>query len=198
MVFKRLHAGLELSDPEFDAIYPAELQAVSEFHFTPVAVAKMAARFLVDEPGTRVLDIGSGAGKFCMIGACCTTGHFTGVEQRESFWILSQQLATCLEQSNRLRFLHANITDIDFEPFEAVYLYNPFYENVVPAESIDQSVQLERHLYDDYCGYVKTALEALPSGTRLVTYFSYLDEVPGCYALVSAAFDGKLKFWEKT
>ena len=197
MVFERLNAGLELTDREFDSMYSDAIQTVSAFHFTPVAVAKVAAQFLVEEAGDRVLDIGSGAGKFCIVGASCTTGHFTGAEQREQLWLLSRHLAKKLAQPEQLDFLHANITDIDFSAFDAVYLFNPFYENVLPADPIDHSVQLERHLYDRYSGYVKYALEAMPDGTRLATYFSYLDEVPECYRLISSDFEGKLKMWKK-
>jgi len=36
--------------------------------WTPLAIARKAAEFLA-EPGSKVLDIGSGIGKFCLTGA---------------------------------------------------------------------------------------------------------------------------------
>ena len=43
-------------------------------HWTPVHVARRAAQFLVTGPETRVLDVGSGPGKFCLVGALATQG----------------------------------------------------------------------------------------------------------------------------
>ena len=74
-----LHA---FKDHEFDQIYPEDISKLSPCHWSPVEVCQMAALLLVLEPGTRVLDIGCGPGKFCAIGATTTRGHFTGVEQR--------------------------------------------------------------------------------------------------------------------
>mgnify|MGYP000969840975 CR=1 FL=1 len=70
-------------DDRFDLAYPPEIRAKSKAHWTPVSIARRAAEFLVREPGTRVLDIGCGPGKFCIVGALGTEGRFTGIEQRQ-------------------------------------------------------------------------------------------------------------------
>lgn len=196
MIIKRLSSGFAVADPEFDAMYTPQMQTVSEFYFTPVAVAQMAARYLVDKPGDRVLDIGSGAGKFCMVGAACTQGHFTGVEQRELLYLRSRQLSDQYGLSNTT-FLHSNITETDFSAFDAFFLFNPFYEHIDQIDPIDHSVELNRRLYDHYCLFVKKQLEQAPVGTRLATYFSYGDEVPLSFDLQSTGFEGKLKLWKK-
>lgn len=196
MVFKRLRSGIEIADEDFDAIYTERIKRISEFHFTPVDVAKTAARYLAVKPGARVLDIGSGAGKFCMIGSVCTGGHFTGVEQREHLHLLSKQLASRHRLTNTT-FIHSNITDINFQGFDAVYFFNAFYENIFQSDPIDHSIQLDRQLYDTYSQYVKKQLDALPSGTRLATYFTYADEIPDSYQIEFTCFDGKLKLWKK-
>lgn len=196
MIFKRLRSGLEVADHDFDSIYSDRMRIVSEFHFTPVEVAKTAAQFLAARPGTKVLDVGSGAGKFCMIGAACTEGHFTGVEQRESLWRLSEELTKRYALPNT-NFIRSNITEIGFRAFDAVYCFNPFYENIFQADPIDDSVPLDQALYATYSLYVREQLDQMPAGARLATYFSYAVEVPGSYRMQSAAFDRKLKFWEK-
>ena len=90
MVFELLKLNIHITDEQFNTIYPTSIRRLSEKHWTPVSVAKAAAEFLVTNPGTRVLDIGSGAGKFCMVGAVHTRGFFTGVEQREELVQLRQ------------------------------------------------------------------------------------------------------------
>ncbi len=197
MIFEYLKSGLDVNDAEFDSIYPEAIRAVSEIHFTPVQVTKMAARFLVKTPGAKVLDVGSGAGKFCMIGAACTDGNFTGVEQRESLHLVSQTLSDRYGFANTT-FIHSNITEIGFQGFDAIYFFNAFLENVFQTNPIDDSIRLEKAKYAEYCLYMKEQLEQLPSGTRLATYFSFMDEIPKSYRIQSTHFDGKLKLWEKT
>ena len=84
-----LQDGLHPVGPSFDLVYPKWIQDLSESHWTPVPIALEAARFLVTQPGTRVLDIGCGPGKFCAIGALTTKGHFTGVEQRSRLALIA-------------------------------------------------------------------------------------------------------------
>ena len=71
-----------IEDEKFDQIYPARIRKLSALQWTPVRVAAEAAKLLATVPGTRVLDIGCGPGKFCLIAAALTDGHFTGIEQR--------------------------------------------------------------------------------------------------------------------
>ena len=196
MIFKNLKSGVRVNDEYFDTVYPVPLRSVSKLHFTPVDVAQYAACALVERPGTRVLDIGSGAGKFCMIGAACTQGQFTGVEQRPSLHRLSERLSRRYALPN-VRFIHANITSIDIQAFDAVYFFNAFQENVIQSDPIDHSVCLDKSLYRLYSQYVRSQLAAMPAGTRLATYFSYGDEVPDSFRVMDTDFEGKLKLWKK-
>lgn len=197
MIFQRLKTGVEVSDRDFDAMYAGRLREVSKIHFTPVEVAKIAARFLVGKPGTKVLDVGSGAGKFCMIGASCTNGFFTGVEQRRNLCQYSELLSRCHRLGNT-KFIHSNILEIEFRAFDAVYFFNSFYENIFQNNPIDSSVELDKDLYVRYAQYMRKQLGQMPVGTRLATYFSYMDEIPNSFEIRAMDFDGKLKLWEKT
>lgn len=196
MLIKKLRSGLDVDDEEFDAIYSKRIRKISEIHFTPVKVAQVASRFLVGKPGERVLDIGSGAGKFCMVGAACTQGCFIGVEQRKDLHRLAQKLSNRFQLSH-IDHIHSNIMDLDFEAFDAVYYYNSFYENIFQASAIDQSLALDKTLYSLYTQYMREQLSKMPLGTRLATYFSFMDEVPAGYKVMDTDFDRKLKLWEK-
>lgn len=184
------------SDAAFDAFYPEAVRIASEFHFTPVAVAKAAAAYLVDAVDTKVLDVGSGAGKFCIVGASTTEGVFTGVELRESLhdWAMEYGMHLQLE---RLLFLHSDIMNVDFRAFDAIYLFNPFYENIDKSGKINTELRLERQRYDLYSLYVKLQLALMPLGTKLATYFSYGIEIPKAYVEVGSSGQEKLRFWEK-
>ena len=195
-LFQHLKKGAGIDDATFDQIYPTDIRDVSKRHWTPVAVAKRAAEYLVSFPGARVLDIGSGAGKFCLLGAANTEGNFVGVERRERLVTVS---ATIQKRSGlkNARFVMANINMIDFGDFDSFYFYNSFFENFEGASKIDHSVEVKPELYKEYSEFVRSQLDDQPRGTRLVTYWSSQLEVPKSYELKSTEHSGLLRFWER-
>ncbi|NOT36344.1 MAG: methyltransferase domain-containing protein [Saprospiraceae bacterium] len=196
MPFKKIQSNIEVKDREFDLIYPKSFKSISKFHFTPVCIAKEAARYLVTNKETKVLDVGSGAGKFCMIGSVVTEGYFYGVEHRIKLSNLANRITKHYELSN-VEFIHSNITDIQFNLYNSFYSYNPFYENIAKTGRIDNKLHFSNEQYEAYSSYMKSQLSTMPIGTKLVTYFSYLKEVPDSYKVKYSNFDNKLKFWQK-
>lgn len=173
MVFEFLKLNISITDDDFDAIYPEKIRMLGRKHWSSVSASKLASEFLVQAPGTRVLDIGSGAGKFCMIGASNTKGHFTGVEQRLELIKLSRRISDSYRLHN-VEFLHANITSINFNDYDAFYFYNSFYENIDRINRIDNSIKLDIQLYHLYSEYIVEQFASLPLGTRLVSLCSPL------------------------
>src|SRR4051812_41417272 len=93
MVIDQLRIQKNIPDEDFDAIYPFEIRALSERHWTSVFVAKTASDFLCNQGPVKVLDIGSGAGKFCFVSAALhPSSQFHGVDIRENFIQLSNDL----------------------------------------------------------------------------------------------------------
>lgn len=92
-LFDRVRTGAYVWNAQFDRILPLCWRRFSIIHWTPVQVARRAAQFLVSGPETQVLDVESGAGKFCLVGALATQGDFTGVEQRPHLAELSRSFA---------------------------------------------------------------------------------------------------------
>jgi len=196
MVFELLKLNVDVTDDDFDTIYPRNVRMNAKKHWTPVSVAKSASEFLVDKPGTRVLDIGSGAGKFCMVGASNTKGYFTGVEQRLELVELSKKISH-LYQIRNTEFLHGNIIDIKFSHYDAFYFYNSFYENIDMVNRIDDTVRLDAKLYHSYCLHIVDQFRRLPLGARLVTFCSPINIVPQSFKLQDSINGGLVKFWEK-
>jgi hypothetical protein len=67
----------------------------------------------------------------------------------------------------------------------------------VQEGAIDQAVTLDKALYTLYTQFMREQLSQMPQGTRLATYFSFMDEVPNSYKIKAVDFDLKLKLWEK-
>lgn len=185
------------TDKDFDKLFPIKVQSISHIHWTPVEVAKKAATFLGQSDKDIVLDIGSGAGKFCIVGALSTPAKFVGVEHRTSMTDICQEIIDKLEITN-IEILNKNIIDIDFENYTSFYFFNPFEENINDyCPQIDLSVGLSRKKYLDYTLYVYEELKKLPSKTRLATYCTQDHHVPECFKLESVDFDWDLKLWVK-
>ncbi|WP_235832342.1 methyltransferase domain-containing protein [Flavobacterium zhairuonense] len=193
MIFKFLKLNITVEDAAFNELYPRRIKRLAARHWTPVAVAKFASEYLVDRPNKRVLDIGSGAGKFCLVGAASTTGRFYGVEQRASLVKLSKKIAERHYVTN-VEFIHSNINKINFSDYEAFYFYNSFYENIDSSCSIDKTIAPERELFYSYSKYVKEQLEKTPVGTRLVAYWSNWEEIPDSFKLEYAGCGGGIDF----
>jgi SAM-dependent methyltransferase len=185
-----------VEDKKFDQIYPPKVRKLSSLHWTPVRVAAEVAKLLVTAPGARVLDVGCGPGKFCLVAAALTDGRFTGVEQRKDLVLAGQQAATRL-RLDTVKILHGNVTDIAFVDYDAFYLYNPFEENMSRGHKIDSAVPLSPVLFKKYNNHVAAQLGSMPFGTRVVTYAGYADEIPACYDCAATLFRDELKLWIK-
>jgi SAM-dependent methyltransferase len=183
-------------DGAFDCLYPKHIEEISHKHWTPLSVVRKAAQFL-SEPDARVLDIGSGVGKFCLAGAqYCPDTFFFGVEQRHELVLYGEEAKQYTQLAN-VHFFHANMTQINFKEFDHFYFYNSFYENVDTLQRIDDTIETSFGLYKYYTQYLMNALDQKPSGTRLVTFQSLEEEVPSSYTLANVSYDTLLKMWIK-
>jgi len=196
MVFNALRSNIHVKDDVFNEIYPPHIKELAQRHWTPVDVARMAAEYLAESPNCKVLDIGAGAGKFCLVGAACTEGMFYGVEQRESLTKISTKIARN-NGINNVEFIHSNIDRIEFSDFDSFYFYNSFYENIDTSCPIDKNVHFEEDLFHTYSNYVRDQLDRTPIGTRVVTYWSNWEEIPKSFDLKHSAYNGLLNFWWK-
>ena len=185
------------SESQFHLLYPAALHSLARNHWTPLIVAQKAADFLAVENGARILDIGSGIGKFCLAAAYYKPNAvFYGIEQREDL-VKYAEAALRVVGLRNVSFIHGNITEIDFENYDHFYFYNSFYENLATAEKIDDHITYSIELYNQYNRFFYKQLEKKPSGTRVATYHGMDDILPPDYLEGGTDLDDLLKYWVK-
>lgn len=197
-IAEALRAGEMVTNLEFDQIYPPDLQTLSRIHWTPLRIARRAAALLVRGPETRVLDVGSGAGKFCLVGALTSPATFVGIEQRPNLVDQSRRIANRL-LVERAQYRQGDLADLDWSEFQGFYLFNPFYENIGEDIRIDRMVQFGRELYDRCVAVTREKLRALPPGVRVATYHGFGGDFPPGYQRIAmeAYYTGALEVWEK-
>jgi len=185
------------TDLAFNDLYSYSTQALSQQHWTPLKVVRLATVFLTSGPSARILDIGSGAGKFCLAGACFAPGHkFYGIEQR-AYLVEQAKIAQKKIGITNVSLMQGNFTQLDLRRFNHFYFFNSFYENLNEEGRIDNDIEYSEALYKYYVRYLHSGLQEMPKGTRIVTYHSLYEEIPLSYDLVDTLEGGNLNFWIK-
>jgi hypothetical protein len=185
------------SDAEFNTLYPPSIQALARKHWTPLNISQKIAGFLAGEGNVRVLDIGSGVGKFCLAAAHHTPqASYFGVEQRKSLINCANTAKQILRLDN-VSFIHGNFTQLDLTKYDHFYFYNAFYENLDGTDKIDDSIDYSGELYNYYNRYLFRQLEKKPKGTRICTLCSLENEMPPDFHVIGSDKQELLKFWIK-
>ena len=127
-----------ISVTNFDSNYLKKYQDISKIHWTPIEIIKLSVEWLSHDGDTNVLDIGSGVGKFCHVGALISGMKFNGVEKREHLYQESVRVMKQLNIKN-ISFINDNITCIDFTQYNSFYYFNPFCEQVASSDWIDKT-----------------------------------------------------------
>ncbi len=196
MVFELLQQKKYPTNETFDKIYPKHYQDHSARHFTPVNVAIKAARLLVDKPTDKILDIGSGVGKFCCIGSAITGAHFYGVEKRKTLTNLSNKIKRTYKLKNA-HFVNNDFTSLDFKKFNGIYFFNSFQEQLDETCVLDETSKVSLEEYKKYHENLILKLNECEKGTKLVTYYTFKNKIPSSYQFIDSFEDGLLKFYIK-
>ena len=199
-VLEVLQSGAPIDDQAFDHLYSRRIRGMSELYWSPVAVARHAAMLLAPEPGMNVLDVGSGPGKVCCVGALVTNALWHGVERDRELVAAAYATAIALRVDHRVSFTTGDIAAISWKAFDSLYLFNPFEAGLFTgpiSEPVEHSAR-----WATYCNELErteSMLAEMPAGTRVVTYHGFGGEMPRDYSLAYRDPIGTdyLSFWIK-
>lgn len=183
-----------MQDAKFDQVFPAAQRPRSYLHWTPVEIAERAAALLAPTSDCRVLDIGSGVGKMCLIGAAATGAAWFGIERDAEMVEVARAAASRLQLDDRATFLVGDVSSVDWSMYDAFYMFNPFAEMLVygPDDALTR-----REQYVAAIELVQRQLARSRVGTRVVTYHGFGGSLPSNYQLVhrEAAREDELCVW---
>ena len=190
-----------VDDDAWDARYPPALRPAAALHFAPVRVAELAADWLaaaaraVQRP---VIDLGAGAGKFCLVAA---------ERHRDVEWVGAELRPALLAEAERQRaaagldnlcLLTADITTLELAPYAGAFLFNPFYEQLdASATELGPGLLRGRAAYRAACAGLRQNLTHAPADFRLVAYYCHGPELPAGWRSGREACDGRLEEWIK-
>lgn len=185
-------------DFHFDSLLPTRPRVRSASFWSSVEVAQTASRWLTEAGALRVLDVGSGVGKFCTIASLSSSHRVWGMELRQDLALASRHLAQKL--SAEVVILDEPLHTIDVRRFDGFYFFNPFAEHLMePWERYDEQFPGSP---DGFLRDVRTVerwLRAAPLGTAMVTYNGLGGRIPLSWMVQkSATVDGDpLRLWIK-
>jgi hypothetical protein len=200
-VAQALRADACPTDTAFDRFLPLDLRDVSEQYWTSLRVVKRAAEWLAELRIRTVVDIGSGAGKFCVAGALLTDARFIGLEHRRSLVESAQALAKAFGVSRRVTFVHGALGAVPTPRAEAYYLFNPFCEYWLDSrrDDRDPDVTFTHARRKDDIAAVERLIRLSPIGTTVLTYNGFGGRMPDCCDLLHLEWTlpGALRLWRK-
>ncbi len=186
-------------DAAFDRFLPASLRALSPHHWTPLPVVKRASEWL-DSLGIRcVVDIGAGAGKFCVAGALFSGCRFIGLEQRPSRVASAHTLARLFGVDDRVRFVCGALGQVPTPVGDAYYFFNPFDNALGDMDDQETGVGLRIDQHQPAVTIAEAILRRAPGGTCVLTHYGFGGRVPESYRLIrfDLALTGGLRLWRK-
>ena len=204
-------APLPTSDEEWVAALPPEIAAAAAMYFSELTVVHTASDWLVaqvsarlgERPGRsvalarrRFVDLGAGAGKFCLAAAGRHPGaDWVGVEHRAALLAEAERLRESYRLHN-CRFDAGEIAGVALGGFDGAYAFNPFGEllDARPGLAPVGAVGLDayRASRETLCAQLLDA----PRGFALVGYYLAPGDVPtGAYHLLWRGEAGRLEGW---
>ena len=200
LVAAAMRAGRASANDGFDSFLPLELREVSGQYWTPMPIVRRIADWLRDARVQTVVDIGSGAGKFCVAGAVLTRCRFIGLEQRGSLVDTARGLAETFGVGDRVTFVHGACGSTPAPVGDAYYLFNPFGEYAFDsAQFNDPGVAFTEESYQADIAAVTDMLSQAAVGTIVITLNGFGGSFPKSYEQIDIGlgFQGTLRLWKK-
>jgi SAM-dependent methyltransferase len=196
-VLAALASGKAVTDIAFDRVYPERIRKISSKFWTPVTVARRVGKLFAAHGARRVLDVGAGVGKLCIVAALDTELELVGIEHRKSLVEIAKDVIDTYSIP-RVTMIHGTLDDVDLDAFDGFYLYNPFEEAALaPAEWADRTMTLSPDEARRDVARMESFFSAARKGTCVVTYHGFGGAMPEGFVHLAGETRGTafLRLW---
>ncbi|MBK7072488.1 MAG: methyltransferase domain-containing protein [Myxococcales bacterium] len=206
-IARDLRDGREVTDAQFERLFPVRLREMSRVHWTPLPIARRVVALLAPTADETMLDVGAGAGKLCLVGALLSAARWVGLELRPALVQAAAVAARQLEVERQVTFTQVDAAAWDWGAVDGVYLYNPFGELLMRADETSlRSVGMldgaapyttRNAYYQQLVDAVAAKAWTLRPGARVVTFHGFGGQWPRCLEQVSTetVATGPLELW---
>jgi len=126
----------------------------------------------------KILDVGSGVGKFCLIAALASEARFLGVEQRGRFVELSRSMGSTISSAESVIFPRTKWTTWTGTVSTGSIFSTRSRRNRTPEQKIDPDVKPQPETLHVIRAVRGTQSRGLAQGARVVTYFGFGGRFP--------------------
>jgi len=199
-LIEQLCLGSDIQDSKFDQIFPPYYQLQSTIHWSPIAVARQIADWIVPLHLKSFIDVGCGVGKLCFLLRILTKYKITGIEQRPNLVRIANKIVE-VNRFNDISIVQMNALNLDWDKHDIYYLYNPFQEQLASEGPciIENDIEFDQKNYVLYTSEVFRQLSWAKIGKVLITFHGYGASVPPSWRMVASRHigNGDLKIWIK-
>jgi SAM-dependent methyltransferase len=175
-----------VDDETFDQQLTHYERERSRQYWTPVAVAARVAAAFSGHGAKKILDVGCGPGKFCVVaGSLQRDLELHGIEQRPRLVRLGLGLVRRFGAPN-VRLSTGDATLVPWDEYDGLYFFNPFAENTYERDDrFDNEVTFSTMRFGAELLRAESLLARARLGTVLVTYHGLGGAIPSSYELVA-------------
>lgn len=198
LLARELRAATMVRDEAFDQIYPLAVRRASWLHWSPIRACVRAVKLLAPGPETRLLDVGAGAGKFCIVAAAMSGARVRGVER--SPYLAQVARAAAFRLGVSVEIADGTLDGEDPSSTDALYFFNPFAEALyLPGAAMEESAEERAARARHDVASAERFLERARVGARVATFFGFGGRMPSSFERVKreACAGGVLELWEK-
>lgn len=197
-ISERLRQREPVSDDVFDSVMAELPKSKSRSFWSSVEAAQLASKLFRQAGARRVLDTGSGAGKFCTIASLDLGCTLWGIERRAELVAESRRLSEVFGAQTIVT--EGTLESVEPQQFDGFYFYNPFGEYL--ADDVDRYDSLAPRSFDAYIKEVRLVerwLRSAKLGTAVVTYNGLGGRIPASYRVrhTSHVRDDVMRLWVK-
>ena len=181
-------------EKQFLELLPDSLRDLDYEYWSDFSQIEQSCKWLKN--CANILDVGSGVGKFCIIGTQLLSSNFFGIEKNRRLHTQANVTLSHLTK-HRVNFILGDLFKLPLSRYDGLYIYNPFVENISIGKKIDNSIAYDEKLYNDLHDQLMIRLDLLKSDSLVVNNSLVTDYFSDKFELVDVHSDPSLTLWKK-